>query len=64
MVSTGKIFKLRENLDLATVEEKLKNFRREEFNEEPLRTRLLTEIRDLSLKRDRLEGIYIEDKIF
>ena len=51
-------------MELSTVAAKLKNFRKEEeFNEEPLHTKLLTETRDLALKKDRVEGIYSEDKV-
>lgn len=64
MVSAGKVFRLRENLELSTIAAKLNDFRREEnFDEESLHTRLLTEIHDLALRRDRVEGIYSEDKV-
>ncbi len=64
MVSAGKVFKLREESDLTSITAKLKNFKKEEsFDEEPLHTKLLTEICNLALKEDRLEGIYSEDKI-
>ena len=65
MVSAGKVFKLREKLDLQTITSKMKDFRLESsFDEEPLHTKLLTEIHDLDLKRERLGGVYSEDKIF
>ncbi|MFH0897216.1 MAG: hypothetical protein V1850_04115 [Candidatus Bathyarchaeota archaeon] len=38
MVSAGKVFKLREELDLSIILAKLKNFRREESFEEELST--------------------------
>lgn len=64
MVSAGKVFKLREELELPLIAAKLKSFRREEsFDEEPLHTKLLTEIHDLALKEDRVEGVYAEDRV-
>lgn len=64
MVSAGKVFKLREDLELPLIATKLKNFRREEsFDEETLHTKLVTETRDLALKDNRLGGTYIEDRI-
>jgi hypothetical protein len=60
----GKVFRLREKLDMSTVGAKLKDFRRgESFDEEPLHTKLLTEIHDLTLRGDQLEGIYAEDRV-
>lgn len=65
MVSTGKVFRLRERLELPTIAIKLRDFRVEEsFDEEPLHTKLFTEIRDLVLKENMLEGIYAEDRVF
>lgn len=65
MVSAGKVFRLREKMELSTIAAKLKNFRKEEsFDEESLHTKLLTEINDLALKQDRVEGTYSEDKVF
>ena len=43
---------------------KLKNFRREEiFDEEPLHTKLLTEVKELIRKEDMSEDVYAEDRV-
>lgn len=65
MVLAGKVFRLREKTDLSDIEIKLKNFRKVgDFNEENLRTKLVTEVRNLLLREDMLEGTYAEDKVF
>ena len=64
MVSAGKIFKVRERLDLTVITTKLKNFRREKiFDEEPLHTKLLTEVKELIRKEDMSEDVYAEDRV-
>ncbi|MEM3736612.1 MAG: hypothetical protein QXJ75_00755 [Candidatus Bathyarchaeia archaeon] len=64
MVLAGKIFKVREKIDLDAVAAKLKNYREEEsYTEGDKEFRLVTEFRDLSLRRNVLEGLYAQDKI-
>jgi len=65
LVSAGKVFRLREKIEPQNITAKLKNFRREEnFDEEPLHTKLVTEIHSLVLRENMLEGVYAEDKVF
>ncbi|MFQ6077041.1 MAG: hypothetical protein ACE5Z5_13085 [Candidatus Bathyarchaeia archaeon] len=62
MVTTGKIFKLREPASLPTLGSKLKDFKREEaFGEEPYHFTLLSEIQDLRLDRNTLQGVFSQD---
>jgi hypothetical protein len=53
-----------ENLDIGTIAAKLKGFKREdEFVEEDIRSLLLTEIRDLTIRGNMLYGTYSQDQI-
>lgn len=61
MVLAGKIFKVKEEIDLETIYEKLKNFRHEE---EVNGVKLVREIGNLTLKSDSLEGTYLQDMPF
>lgn len=64
MVLAGKIFKLREPTDLETIATKLKNYRKEEpFDQEPYHFKLTTEIRDLIIKTNTLQGVFSQDKL-
>jgi len=64
MVVAGKIFRLRENMDLSAIAAKLKNFRREEsYDEDPIHVKLLTEIHSLALKESLLQGVFSQDII-
>lgn len=61
MVLAGKIFKVREEVDLETIYEKLKNYK---YEEEVNEVKLVREIGNLMLKSDSLEGIYFQDTPF
>jgi hypothetical protein len=64
LVTAGKVFRLMENLDIGTIAAKLKGFKREdEFVEEDIRSLLLTEIRDLTIRGNMLYGTYSQDQI-
>jgi hypothetical protein len=58
MVLSAKIFKIREEVDLITISEKLKGFRKEEEIEEG---KLITEIENLKLGTDYIEGLFSQD---
>ncbi|MDH5806929.1 MAG: hypothetical protein QXW62_06420 [Candidatus Methanomethylicaceae archaeon] len=58
MVLAGKIFKIKEEIDLETIYEKLKNYK---YEEEVNEGKLIREIGNLILKSDSLEGIYFQD---
>jgi hypothetical protein len=64
MVLAGKIFKLREQIDLETIAAKLKNYRKEEsFDQGSYHFKLTTEIRDLIIKTNILQGVFSQDKV-
>jgi len=64
LVIAGKVFKMREHIPLADLVGRLKDYRREtpleDLGEEPL----ITEIRDLKIERNRLEGMLLRDVPF
>lgn len=60
----GKVFRLRENMSLSSIAAKLKNFKREElYDEDPIHTKLLTEIHSLFMKEGLLQGVFAQDII-
>lgn len=64
MVVAGKIFRLREKMDLSAIAAKLKSFKREEsYDEDPIHVKLLTEIQSLALKESLLQGVFAQDII-
>lgn len=64
MVTAGKVFRLMENLDIGTIAAKLKVFKKEdEFIDDNIRIPLLTDIRDLKIHENMLDGTYIQDQI-
>ena len=64
MVTTGKIFIVKEKVDLETITLKLKDFKIEETVEfEDRELKLITEIFDLKILEGAIEGIYSEDRI-
>jgi hypothetical protein len=66
MVSAGKVFKLREELDLSTAATKLSGYRKEEpFEEEQASFNLITEIHSLAFREDgSLSGVFSKDIVF
>lgn len=64
MVLAAKIFLIREDVDLETVAVKIRDYRVEDvFEEGERKIQLLTEIRDLALKADSLEGVFARDQV-
>ncbi len=62
MVLAAKIFELREDLGLDLIARKLKEFREEQpYGRKGESKKLTTEILDLKLEDDRLEGIFTRD---
>jgi len=60
----SKIFDIKPDTSLEEIAEKLKDYRiAEEREEEGEKFELITEVRDLDLKKNRLEGIFSKDKI-
>lgn len=65
MVLAGKVFKVKEEIDLATISAKLKGYRHEsEFLHEEQKIPLITEIDKLMLTSDSLEGNFSQDVAF
>ncbi len=64
MVLAAKVFLLREETDLETLAIKLRDYRvEEEFEQDEYSIPLLTEVRDLALKADSLEGVFARDQV-
>lgn len=62
MVLAGKVFKIKEDVDLATISGKLKGYRHEEeFTHGDEKITLITEIGELVLGSDYLEGSFFQD---
>lgn len=62
LVLAGKVFRLVENIPLTRIAEKLKGYRVEEdFEEEPYKIKLVTEILDLAIGFNRLRGVLAWD---
>ncbi len=62
MVLAGKIFKIIEDVDLLTISGKLKGYRQEEeFTHGDEKVTLITEIGELALGSDYLEGTFFQD---
>ncbi|MEM1546540.1 MAG: hypothetical protein QXY40_03730 [Candidatus Methanomethylicia archaeon] len=64
MVVAGKIFRLREKLDLNTVAAKLKDYRRESI--QPLdggEVNLITEVKDISVRGSEMEALFSRDEV-
>jgi hypothetical protein len=65
MVLAGKVFKVKEEVDLATISGKLKGYKyEEEFVHEDKRIPLITEVNRLQLAQDSLEGVFSQDIAF
>jgi len=65
MVLAGKVFKVKEDIDLATISAKLKGYRHEEeFVQEDQKVPLVTEISGLQLAPDSLQGLFSQDVAF
>ncbi|MDD1766626.1 MAG: hypothetical protein LUQ00_01750, partial [Candidatus Methanomethyliaceae archaeon] len=65
MVLAGKVFKVKEEADLATISGKLKGYRyEEEFVHEDKKIPLVTEVDKLQLAPESLEGIFSQDIAF
>jgi hypothetical protein len=64
LVTAGKVFRLMENLDIGSIAVKLKGLRKDEdFVEGDTRILLTTEIQDLSIRGNMLQGIYSQDQV-
>jgi hypothetical protein len=64
MVLAAKIFAVREEANLESIAMKLRGYRLEETYEEgDIRIPLLTEVKDLTLKANSLEGVFARDQI-
>ncbi|MCP8304643.1 MAG: hypothetical protein H3Z50_04135 [archaeon] len=64
MVTTGKIFIVKEEVDLETIALKLKDFRTEENVEfEDRELKLIKEISDIKIVEGALQGIYLQDRV-
>ena len=65
MVLAGKVFKVKEEIDLPTISAKLKNYKHEEeFLHGEEKVPLITEISNLNLASDFLEGSFSQDVPF
>jgi hypothetical protein len=65
MVLAGKVFKVKEEADLATISGKLKGYRyEEEFVHEETKIPLVTEVNKLQLSLESIEGIFLQDIAF
>ncbi|MGQ9760176.1 MAG: hypothetical protein ACUVQ5_06395 [Candidatus Methanomethylicaceae archaeon] len=65
MVLAGKVFKVKEDVDLATISGKLKGYRQEkEFTSGGEKVTLIKEVGELRLGSDYLEGTYFQDVPF
>ncbi|MCS7125434.1 MAG: hypothetical protein NZ929_00755 [Aigarchaeota archaeon] len=64
MPLASKIFEVKPDVPLEEIAEKLKDYRVvEEREEEGMAFELITEVRDLDLRRSLLEGVFSKDKI-
>lgn len=64
MVLAGKVFRLVEDLPLSRIAEKLRGYRVEdEFEEEPYRIKLITEVLDLAVGFNSLRGVLAWDTL-
>ncbi|MBI2937665.1 MAG: hypothetical protein HYY22_05610 [Thaumarchaeota archaeon] len=64
MVLAAKIFVVREETDLETLAMKLKDYRVEEtYEQEEHKIPLLTEVKDLMLRTNSLEGVFARDQV-
>lgn len=62
MVIAGKVFLVREEVDLPTIASKLKGYRYEEvYEHEGAKAPLITEITELTASASSVEGIYTQD---
>ena len=65
MVLAGKVFLVRENYEMDTLADKLKSFRLEtETSVEEQEFKLLTEVHDLSIGKNSLEGSFAFDTVY
>jgi hypothetical protein len=65
LVLAGKVFLVRENYEMDTLAEKLKSFRLEtETSVEEQEFKLLTEVHDLSIGKNSLEGSFAFDTVY
>jgi len=64
MVIAGKIFRLREKLDLNTIAAKLKNYRREDIQPTEVGDlNLLTEVKDIIIRGSEVEALFSRDEV-
>lgn len=64
MVLAGKLFRLVEDIPLSRIAEKLRGYRvEEEFEEEPYRIKLVTEVLDLAIGFNSLRGVLAWDNL-
>ncbi|MEM2921021.1 MAG: hypothetical protein QXF26_01740 [Candidatus Bathyarchaeia archaeon] len=64
MATAGKVFRIIDNVDLGTIAAKLKGYRRETvFEEEGNQIPLQTEVKDLSIRGNMLQGVYSQDTV-
>lgn len=64
LVSVAKIFEFREEMSLAEVAKRLKDYSVQEiFSAEEKDLELLTEIKDLRLRKNQLRGLFSRDKV-
>lgn len=64
MVLAAKVFEVREQTDLDSIATKLKGYNtKEQFEQEGQRIELLTEIRDLTMTVNTLEGTFSQDQV-
>lgn len=62
MVASGKIFKIRQQIDLKSITDKLTDYKKEEIYEnEQDNFTLLVEIRELSLEKNLLKAVFAQD---
>lgn len=65
MVLAGKIFLVRQETDLDSIAVKLRDYRAEDaFEYDGKKIELLTEIKDLRLAADALQGVFLQDQVF
>jgi len=64
MVASGKIFKIRQETGLKSISDKLTDYKKEELYEnEQNNFTLLVEIKELSLEKNSLKGVFAQDII-
>jgi hypothetical protein len=61
LVIAGKVFRTREYVPLTDLAQKLKDYRKEVLLSETKNETLITEIKDLKIRGDRLEGMLFRD---